>query len=271
MKKEQIARLLEHWSRPVPGSDVFRFAVVLVNNKADETMAALYQDSFTTVFSHPGDNTENGRVGVDTIPQEHQLPTLGDNPTDPASVDLERPWTPQIDPALLPPTPLDDPTDPGDPFNETQQPTPVIDPPPPTGEPVDTSPLKQSRPIRPKPKTRPKPKSPPALLPPTLGDDPTDPAIDPTLNQSGEPIDQLGSSVDVNLTNQQEQSRPNRPKPKARPKPKKPSTQDLNPSPNPISQQEEELGRPKRITKRKINVYLEAEEKDAQKKKQKKK
>jgi hypothetical protein len=28
IEKEQIDRLLEHWSRPVPGSDVFRFAVV---------------------------------------------------------------------------------------------------------------------------------------------------------------------------------------------------------------------------------------------------
>lgn len=223
MKKEQIARLLEHWSRPVPGSDIFRFSVVLVNNKTDETMAALYKDPFTTVFSNPIDNTL------------HQLPPLGDTPTDSAS-DVVRPWSPQIDPALLDgPTdlaiqreePIDD--DPVDQTIQTQPPTPAID-----------------------------------LIPP----------IPPTPNPSGEPIDQLGSSVDataLSLTNGQEPSRPIRPKPKARRKPNKPSTQDPNPSPIPISQQEEDLGRPKRITKRKINVYLEAEEKDAQKKKQKRK
>ena len=217
MKKEQIARLLEHWSRSVPGSDIFRFTVVLVNNKTDETMAALYKDPFTTAFSHP----------------VHQLPPTQ---TDSAS-DVVRPWSAQIDPTLLNgPTdsaiqleepidndPIDQTIQTGHLINETQPPTPAID-----------------------------------LTP-------------PTPNPSGEPIDQLGSSVDataLNLTNQQKPSRPIRPKPKARPKP---STHNPNPIPIPTSQQEEDLGRPKRTTKRRINVYLEAEEKDAQKKKQKKK
>ena len=45
MKKEQIIRLLEHWRRPVPGSDLFRFSHVLVNSKTGVMMCALYEDS----------------------------------------------------------------------------------------------------------------------------------------------------------------------------------------------------------------------------------
>ncbi|KAF8800968.1 hypothetical protein BYT27DRAFT_7262523 [Phlegmacium glaucopus] len=45
MKKEQITLLLEHWRRPVPGSDLFRFSHVLVNSKSDETRPVLYKIS----------------------------------------------------------------------------------------------------------------------------------------------------------------------------------------------------------------------------------
>ena len=45
MKKEQIIWLLEHWQRPVPGSDLFRFSHVLVNSKTGVMMCALYEDS----------------------------------------------------------------------------------------------------------------------------------------------------------------------------------------------------------------------------------
>ena len=45
MKKEQVTRLLDHWRRPVAGSDLFRFSHVLVNSKADEMTPALYTDS----------------------------------------------------------------------------------------------------------------------------------------------------------------------------------------------------------------------------------
>ena len=45
MKKEQVARLVEHWRRPVPASDLFRFSHVLVNSKTDATTPALYKDS----------------------------------------------------------------------------------------------------------------------------------------------------------------------------------------------------------------------------------
>jgi len=45
MKKEQVVRLIEHWRRPVPGSDLFRFRNVLVNSKTNELTPALYEDS----------------------------------------------------------------------------------------------------------------------------------------------------------------------------------------------------------------------------------
>jgi hypothetical protein len=147
----------------------------------------------------------------------------------------------KIDPALL----GDDPTDPAV-FIKTQQSTPVFDPPP-TANP-SANPLfmanwqEQSQPIPPKPKARPKPKSPPALLPSTLADNLTESAIQPgdqvnethqpitvIANPSVEPVDRLGSSVDIHLTNRQEQTKPtNGPKPKARMKPQKPSPQDPN-------------------------------------------
>ena len=45
MKKEQITRLLEHWRRLVPGSDLFKFSHVLVNSKSGEMAPALYTNS----------------------------------------------------------------------------------------------------------------------------------------------------------------------------------------------------------------------------------
>lgn len=45
MKKEQIMQLLEHWRRPVPGSDLFAFSHFLVNSKSGEMAPALYTNS----------------------------------------------------------------------------------------------------------------------------------------------------------------------------------------------------------------------------------
>ena len=45
MKKEQISRLVEHWRRPIPACNLFRFSHVLVNSKTDATTPALYKDS----------------------------------------------------------------------------------------------------------------------------------------------------------------------------------------------------------------------------------
>jgi hypothetical protein len=38
-------RLLNHWRRPVPGADLFRFSHVLVNTKTDQLRPALYKHS----------------------------------------------------------------------------------------------------------------------------------------------------------------------------------------------------------------------------------
>jgi len=45
MQKEQITRLLKHWRRLVPGSDLFKFSHVLVNGKSGEMAPALYTNS----------------------------------------------------------------------------------------------------------------------------------------------------------------------------------------------------------------------------------
>jgi hypothetical protein len=68
MKKEQITRLLGHWRRPVPGSDLFRFSHVLVNSKTDSMTPALYEDSLGPlirpqnggVIAHPPTPIEGG-------------------------------------------------------------------------------------------------------------------------------------------------------------------------------------------------------------------
>ena len=45
MKKEQIVALLEHWRRPVPGNNLFRFSHILVNSKSREMECTLYNNS----------------------------------------------------------------------------------------------------------------------------------------------------------------------------------------------------------------------------------
>ena len=60
MKKEQITRLLNHWKRPVPGSDLFRFSHVLVNSKTDSMTPALYEDSLGPII-----RPQNGGVITD--------------------------------------------------------------------------------------------------------------------------------------------------------------------------------------------------------------
>ena len=45
MKKDQIVALLQHWRRPVPGRNLFRFSHILVNSKSREMEWALYDNS----------------------------------------------------------------------------------------------------------------------------------------------------------------------------------------------------------------------------------
>jgi hypothetical protein len=62
-----------------------------------------------------------------------------------------------------------------------------------------------------------------------------------------------------------------RPRPRPRKKTKNPIISSTDPNPYPTTLQEEDLGRPKRIPKRKTDIYLEAEEKnDLAKQKRKK-
>jgi hypothetical protein len=65
MKKEQIVRLVEHWRRPIPACDLFRFSHVLINSKTDATTPALYEDSLgpnivAQTRPHIGADTESG-------------------------------------------------------------------------------------------------------------------------------------------------------------------------------------------------------------------
>jgi hypothetical protein len=61
---------------------------------------------------------------------------------------------------------------------------------------------------------------------------------------------------------------PPRPKPKPKPRTKKAKNPTDDPNPH-LNNQEEALGRTKRAVKRKVDFYLEAEEKDARQRKKK--
>jgi hypothetical protein len=205
MKKEQIARLLVHWRRPVPGSDLFRFSIVLVNSKTNETMRALYKDSFAALFTFDNWNESTPPRQPTPVIEPDLLPqatTLSLPPRHP---------TPVIDPALLP-----------------RAPTPVIDP-------VLLGAVNDL------------PRAPAPSLPPR--------ALTPVIRNPSQ----------VGLTSESEQSQP-RPKPRPRQKAKHPTVSSDDPNHNtiPDDQQEEELGRTKRIPKRKFDIYLAAEEKTAE-------
>jgi len=270
MKKEQIARLLVHWKRFVHPSDLFRFSRVLVHNKTDITMAALYKDSFAAVLSDPQNETvaaDDWDVGNDDsdlqlfnsttplplpfgVPTQNtttQLPTpINDSPSDTfPSVPTLNPThpthDPNIDPALQYPFPLSGasnaltgvPTLQINPLQATYifpsgVTTPVIGPSVsvnPVGSTAASQHPSQSRP-RPKKKS----KNPIASS--------QDPSSNPTSRQEEHPS----------------QSRP-RPKKKT----KSPIASSQDPNSNPTSRQEEELGRPKRVLKRKVDLYAEAE------------
>ncbi|KAF8162562.1 hypothetical protein B0H34DRAFT_794366 [Crassisporium funariophilum] len=79
MKKEQVYRLVEHWRRPVPACDLFRFSHVLVNSKADATTPALYKDSLGphTVARQTAPIAANAEAGPSTIRPPTMASTLG--------------------------------------------------------------------------------------------------------------------------------------------------------------------------------------------------
>lgn len=252
MKKEQIGRLLEHWRRPVAGSDLFRFSCVLVNSKTEETTRALYKDSFATLIpieavadwdTDYNNLQEESNATAPPLPQ-HQSPlsvaispsTISDSNIDPALLAL----------STTPPQIVN--TSPVGLTTEQEQLWP-----PRSSQVGSMTEPEQPRPARPRPVG--------------LGTEPVQPQS-PRPRSAGlvtEPMQPL-SPRPVGSVTEREQPVPPRPKPLRKSKTKNPTdpTQDLNPT----AQQEEELGRPKRILKRKGDIYLEAEEKAAKKAKQ---
>jgi hypothetical protein len=222
MKKEQIGRLLEHWRRPVSGSELFRFSHVLVNNKSDETMAASYTDSYAAVLSHP-----QNVAAVD----EHDTLDAGDNflgvdsttPT-PVSLPIGVP-TRNTNPAT-PPTPPQFPTSNSFTGVPTRNPTPFD----------DSNILQDYAPL------------PPGAPTPVISTNEPEQSRPPRSSLTLNPM----SNVTLGSVDSQ-----------SRPRPKQRKTVPTIAFQDPTIQQEEELGRPKRVQKRKLDIYLEAEQKTA--------
>lgn len=243
MKKEQVTRLLDHWRRPVSGSELFRFSRVLQNHKSDETMSALYTDSFAAVLGHEavsaddGDAAENDFQGVDS--------------TTPVSLSIG------VQPSMQHTNPVNDPALQQLPTSNSIPEVPTVNP-----MPIDESnihpslrrqvypPLPSAAPtpvIRPNEnitpvgsRTEPEQSRPPSRSSPT-------PAAD-------------DSNINTAVLGLPEKSRPT---PKSRPRPKEKSKNPTTAFQDLTGQQEEGLGRPKRAQKRKLDIYLEAEQRTA--------
>jgi len=267
MKKEQITRLLEYWRRPVHASELFRFSSVLVNNKTEETKTALYADSFADLYSLTPDDWNadyNALSGVDTgVPTAMPLPTRIPDPEihptsliNPASDSFPENLTPnQTHPTL---DPNIDPALQGPALSFPSQTHPTLDPniDPALQDPALSFPSGAPTPVI-GPSTH---KSFTGV--PTLN---RNPVHSPTHSlPSGAPTPVIGPSVDKSPDPSP------RPRPRARPRKTKTKPIVSSDEPNPTSRQEDDLGRPKRVPKRKTDLYLEAEEKtELAKKKQK--
>jgi hypothetical protein len=150
MKKEQIARLLEHWRRPVPGSDLFRFSHVLLNIKTDETTPALYKSLFAAI-SHPNTTSDDPVLLQDQTPDQIDSPPQYPTPVlrlraptpDPIAT---RHQSPIIDPILLHPTPVNA-------LPPNRAPTPALESRPSIPSPVGLT----TEPNQPRPRPKPRP------------------------------------------------------------------------------------------------------------------
>src|SRR5882762_1659131 len=266
MKKEQIIRLLDYWKRPVHASELFRFSHVLVKSKTEETTTALYTDSFAGLYSL----TSNGEdAGVDSgVPTTIQIsethPTctpasdsFSGNPTQNLTHPTQNNLDPNIDPYLQ-----------GLSF-PFRAPTSVTTPESLTG--VPSAPTTQNSldpnidPYLQGPLRAPTPVTTPESL--TIVPSAPTPVIGPTQNNL-DPNIGLVIGPTVNMTEQSNPSPRRRPKPKARKTKTNPTVS--SDEPNPTSMQEDDLGRPKRLHKRKTDLYLEAEEKTERAKKKQK-
>jgi len=306
MKKEQIIRLLDYWKRPVHASELFRFSHVLVNSKTEETTTALYTDSFAGLYSL---TSNGGDAGVDSgVPTTIQIsethPTctpasdsFSGNPTQNLTHPTQNNLDPNIDPYLQglsfpfrAPTSVTTPEsltgvpsasttqnslDPNiDPYLQglsfpLRAPTSVTTPESLTG--VPSAPITQNSldpnidPYLQGPLRAPTPVTTPESL--TIVPSAPTPVIGPTQNNL-DPNIGLVIGPTVNMTEQSNPSPRRRPKPKARKTKTNPTVS--SDEPNPTSMQEDDLGRPKRLHKRKTDLYLEAEEKTERAKKKQK-
>ena len=211
MKKEQIGRLLDHWTRPVHASELFRFSHVLVNNKAEETTAASYINSFAPTRQNETFCTQEGDAEDN---DNHQPLVPNSNPTPPI-------LDPNIDPVLQ-----------NQSYYITSAPTPPI---------VQPTRPDSSPPINPSA----------SLSPVSLTAEPEKSSSQPC------PRPKKTTKTPIVLAEPEQLSSQPRPRPKKTTKNAIVSSEN----PNPTSQQEEELGRPKRVQKRRVDLYLEAEQK----------
>jgi hypothetical protein len=211
---------------------------VLKNNKSDETMSALYTNSFAAELSHEavsaddGDAAENDFQGVDS--------------TTPVSLPIGVHTNPVNDPALkqlptcnsIPEVPTVNPM-PIDESNIHPSLRRQVYPPLPSAAP--TSVIRPNENITPVgSRTEPEQSRPPSRSSPT-------PAVD-------------DSNINTAVLGLPEKSRPT---PKSRPRPKEKSKNPTTAVQDLTGQEEEGLGRPKRAQKRKLDIYLEAEQRTA--------
>jgi hypothetical protein len=315
MKKEQITRLLEHWRRPVHASEIFKFTLVLVHSKTDETREALYTNSFapqqeTHPVTTPHSVSSPHAIIDPALRQGLSSDIFPPSPTDRVQNSMD----PNIDPALQNPTythpsgvpipnrshapqyptynfpPVPHPTHPlpnnidpalkfptfSFPFGVSTPDVPTLDDPTllsvPSG-PTFSFPFGVSTPDVPT-------LDDPTLLSfpsgaPTTVHDPTLLSFqsgalsivrDPTMLSfpSGAPTTFHQPGIDLCTVGSTAEPGPSYPSPQARsrpqPRPKKKS-KNLILSSDDHHTQEEQLGRPKRVQKRKTDLYLEAEEK----------
>lgn len=254
MKKEQITRLLGFWRRPVHASDLFRFSLVLVNNKTEETTAALYKDSFAAVLSHPQNETV---TTGDWDAEFNKLQAIGSmSPVPlPDTIDSALQQVPTSDPPLG--VPFSNPTHPIDPILQhvTGAPTSAIGLTTPDSRGVPTPNPTHATPFDPNIDPILQYEAPTPAIGLTTPDSQGVPTVTPTHVVPTPSDGPVGSAAEP------EQSQPSQPRPQPKKKTKNPIDTSQDPNLNPTSRQEEELGRPKRVQKRKVDLYLEAEQK----------
>ncbi|KAF8816369.1 hypothetical protein BYT27DRAFT_7208515 [Phlegmacium glaucopus] len=221
MKKERITQLLEHWRRPVPGSDLFRFSYVLVNNKSNETMPALYK------ISPAPQNREvipTGPIAIDEGP----------------SLDWDTEYNDQ--PLRFTPGPHDDenmePSNDLDPQElESLPPNPVLEAPLLTLLRTESVPSKAPTPI---------------IDPQLIGLEYTSPPQSPVESTPPDTVGQIPPGPEP------------RPRPRPRPRPKGKTPQEPTAATMAATEPEPELGRTKRIAKRRLDLYEVEEMKAAE-------